>query len=327
MKKFLFYILFFLCLKTQAQQSLQGVVNGWNYIVTTPSGYSSSMAYPTLIFFPGIGEIGTDVNKLKIHGPHSYPGIANDLPGWLIISLQPVTGYPSSAEMNIRLNSLKQIFSIDSDKINLTGLSHGGWCVVTLVQNQNLHARTLLTVEGVQPGNSINFYPDTAALKNFISPYICFEQINDVRNGNVIVTYLNSLRPGQAKFIPTFFGNSGHCCFDFFYGNSSTMPSYFSELNSQNIYQWLIQQNNFTTVSLPQNQTNQIVFIKDFVFQKKSIRFKSSRFSNYKITDAAGRIIMSGLLKPGSNFILLDKISAGIYIFKTYFFIRKFFLQ
>ncbi|HRD44558.1 MAG TPA: hypothetical protein PLN30_12415, partial [Ferruginibacter sp.] len=224
-------------------------------------------------------------NKLKVHGPHAYPGIADDLPGWIIISLQPVTGYPSAGEMNIRLSSLKQLYRIDADKINLTGLSHGGWCAVTLVQNQNMNARTLITVEGVQPGNTTNFYPDTAALHNFISPYLCFEQQNDVRNGAVIVNYLNQLHPGQAKFIPTFFGNSGHCCFGFFYGNASTMPSFFSELSGQTIYQWLIQQNNFTTVSLPTTASTPLPLVKEFLVSQKTIRFKSSRFGTFLVAD------------------------------------------
>jgi len=327
MKKIFIILFFAFALKTSAQSTLQAVVNGWNYIVTTPVGYNANDVYPTLIFFPGIGEIGTDVNKLKIHGPHAYPGIADDLPGWIIISLQPVTAYPSAGEMNIRLNSLKQLYKIDADKINLTGLSHGGWCAVTLVQNQNLNARTLITVQGVQPGNTTNFFPDTAALRNFVAPYLCFEQQNDVRNGSVIVNYLNTLHPGQAKFIPTFFGNSGHCCFGFFYGNASTMPSFFSELSSQTIYLWLIQQNNFTTVSLPVNPAQQLPFVKDFVVSSKIIHLKSSKYGGYLLADLPGRIVLKGNLKPGKNLISLANYPAGIYFFKTYFFTQKIVLQ
>ncbi|HRD44559.1 MAG TPA: hypothetical protein PLN30_12420, partial [Ferruginibacter sp.] len=61
MKKIFIILFFAFALKTSAQSTLQAVVNGWNYIVTTPVGYNANDVYPTLIFFPGIGEIGTDV--------------------------------------------------------------------------------------------------------------------------------------------------------------------------------------------------------------------------------------------------------------------------
>ena len=81
-------------------------------------------------------------------------------------------------------------------------------------------------------------------VKNFTSPYICFEQKNDYRKGDFIVNYLNKKTPGQAQYIVTNFGGGGHCCWGNFYGSGNTAPSKFTELNGKDLYGWLNEQNN-----------------------------------------------------------------------------------
>ena len=227
-----------------SQSTDEGKIEGWNYIATMPLNWDSTKASPALIFFPGLGEIGTNINALKFNGPHAYNGIAAALPNFVIISLQPITAYPSAAEMNKRIDCLKVLYNLDNTRINFTGLSHGGWCTITMVQNQNSPARTITTVEGVQPGDNVTWQPDTAALKNFTSPYICFEQKNDYRKGDFIVNYLNKKTPGQAQYVLTNFGNGGHCCWGNFYGSGNTAPNSFAELNGKTLYAWLNEQNN-----------------------------------------------------------------------------------
>ena len=227
-----------------SQSTDEGKVEGWNYIATIPADWDSTKASPALIFFPGLGEIGTNINALKFNGPHAYNGIAASLPGFIVISLQPITAYPSAAEMNKRIDCLKVLYNLDNTRLHFTGLSHGGWCTITMVQNQNSPARTITTVEGVQPGDNVTWQPDTAALKFFTSPYLCFEQKNDYRKGDMIVNYLNKKLPGQAQYIVTNFGGGGHCCWGNFYGSGNTAPSKFTELNGKDLYGWLNEQNN-----------------------------------------------------------------------------------
>lgn len=226
------------------QSTDEGKVEGWNYIATMPSDWDSTKASPALIFFPGLGEIGTNINLLKANGVHAYNNISAALPGFVVISLQPVTAYPSATEMNKRIDCLKVLYNLDNTRLNFTGLSHGGWCTITMVQNQNSPARTITTVEGVQPGDNVTWQPDTAALKFFTSPYLCFEQKNDYRKGDMIVNYLNKKLPGQAQYIVTNFGGGGHCCWGNFYGSGNTAPSKFTELNGKDLYGWLNEQNN-----------------------------------------------------------------------------------
>ncbi len=227
-----------------------GKVGEWNYIATLPIGYDSLKAYPAIIFFPGLGEIGTDINKLKVNGVHAYNNVATALPGFIIISIQPVNAYPSASEMKSRIDCLKTLYNIDNQRMNFTGLSHGGWCSITAVQWQAMYARTITTVEGVQPGNSQTFQPDTSALINYTSPYICFEQKNDYRKGDMIVNYLNNKIPGQAKYIITNFGGGGHCCWSSFYGAGNAAPNKFVELNGMGLYEWIVEQNNTVVLGI-----------------------------------------------------------------------------
>ena len=101
-----------------------------------PANWDSTKASPALIFFPGLGEIGTNINALKFNGPHAYNGIAAALPNFVIISLQPITAYPSATEMNKRIDCLKVLYNLDNTRLNFTELSHGGWCTITMVKTK-----------------------------------------------------------------------------------------------------------------------------------------------------------------------------------------------
>ena len=86
-----------------AQQTLTQV-NGWNAYVHLPDSYGSgSKSYPTIIFFPGLGEIGTVASKVISQGPGAY--IAQGWNGnvqvdgntveFIVISLQTPNAYPN----------------------------------------------------------------------------------------------------------------------------------------------------------------------------------------------------------------------------------------
>ncbi|MCY7290715.1 MAG: hypothetical protein LH615_00885, partial [Ferruginibacter sp.] len=124
-----------------AQQSLTQI-NGWNAYVHLPAGYStSSITYPTIIFFPGLGEIGTNPNAVISNGPGAY--IAQGWNGnvtvdgatveFIVISLQPPNAYPTENSLGSRIQTIKNSYRVDPDRLYLTGLSHGGWCSSTYI--------------------------------------------------------------------------------------------------------------------------------------------------------------------------------------------------
>src|ERR1043165_141420 len=100
----------FLCcnVSVKSQQSLINV-NGWNAYVHLPWDYSlnPTKSYPTIIFFPGIGEIGTNASLVIANGPGAYIAqgwngnvkVGVDSVKFIIVSLQPPTSYPPESIM------------------------------------------------------------------------------------------------------------------------------------------------------------------------------------------------------------------------------------
>src|SRR6218665_1921465 len=120
--------------KAAAQQTLTQI-NGWNAYVHLPASYESSpgRTYPTIIFFPGLGEVGTNASALIANGPGAY--IAQGWNGnvvvdgntieFIVISLQPPSAYPVESAINTRLQTIKSLYRGDLQRLYLTGLSHG----------------------------------------------------------------------------------------------------------------------------------------------------------------------------------------------------------
>src|ERR1700748_3131739 len=106
-KQLLFTILMLISVSTKCQQSLIQV-NGWNAYVHLPSDYTTSKTYPTIIFFPGAGEIGTNASLVIANGPGAYItqgwngniAIGTDTAKFIVISLQPPSGYPAESLIN-----------------------------------------------------------------------------------------------------------------------------------------------------------------------------------------------------------------------------------
>src|SRR4051794_17275545 len=98
-------------------------INGWNAYIHLPADYNStSKSFPTIIFFPGIGEIGTNAGLVIQNGPGAYITqgwngnvvIDANTVEFIVISLQPPTGYPIESEMNMRIQTLKSLYRIDN---------------------------------------------------------------------------------------------------------------------------------------------------------------------------------------------------------------------
>lgn len=313
MKTILTTLILILTLNLPAQI---GKVAGWNYYATFSGTPQLGKKYPVLIFKPGTGEVGTDINKLVSNGPHRFilDG-GNPLPGWFVISLQPPYLWPNEAQMQIRIDSLKLLFPIDTGRVNLTGLSMGGWCSSTYVSGLQNNINTVITVQGVIPDDN---QPYPQLFSNFKGTgYLCLEQRLDGRGGQAIVNYINFLRPGIATFVETNFGGGGHCCWANFYGGGGLQPSKFNGLT---IYEWLIGKNAFNVVSLPpvNQQTTQkpATFYNDNNF----VYSHYSRPTTYVIYNVAGQAVSKGYIAPGKQKINIAYLPQGVYYFKTNFY-------
>lgn len=253
----------------KAQQSLIQV-NGWNAYVHLPSDYNTSKTYPTIIFFPGTGEVGTNASLVIANGPGAYITqgwngnivIGIDTAKFIVISLQPPATYPVETTINTEIQTLKSLYKIDPKKLYLTGLSEGGWCASTFVTGDPLggpytyasQVAAIVTVEAVKPDDN---QPYPYLFQNFAKSGgkdLCFEQALDGRDGQRVVNELDSVVPNSAQFIQTNFGGGGHCCWSSFYGGGGAQPGNFTLGGiSQNIYQWLARIAISTSASTPAN--------------------------------------------------------------------------
>ena len=253
----------------RAQQSLIQV-NGWNAYVHLPADYSTTTkSYPTIIFFPGLGEIGTTASLVIENGPGAYltqgwdgnVGIGNDSVEFIVISLQPAAAYPAVSFLNTQIQALKSLYRIDNSRLFLTGLSEGGWCCTMFISGDPIggpyvyapQIKAVVNVEGVIPSDNPQFpYSFQSAALNGVR--LCsFEQVDDGRDMPAYTNEMDSTVPNSALLTETDFGDGGHCCWASFFGGQGTIPSTFTlDGISQNIYQWLARQAlGMTTTIIP----------------------------------------------------------------------------
>lgn len=253
---FLLLIQFFNCKTLFAQQTLIDA-NGWNAYVHLPWDYDlNSSTYPTIIFFPGTGEVGSDASKVIANGPGAYitqgwngnVKVGTDSIKFIIISLQPPGQWPVEADLDNRIQLLKSMYRIDNSRLHLTGLSMGGWCSNTYVTGDPYggpyyyanQVATVVEVEGVKPDDN-SPYPDL--FDNFANNggrLLGFEQVNDSRDIQTRVDRMNSTRANSGIFVSTNYGGGGHCCWEQFYGGNGVEPQKFTlDGITQNIYEWM----------------------------------------------------------------------------------------
>jgi hypothetical protein len=243
-------------------------IDGWNAYVHLPSTYNSSTkTYPTIIFFPGTGEVGATASLIINNGPGAYikqgwngnVSVDGTTVEFIVISLQPPAAYPTEPLINQRIQTIKSLYRVDPKRLYLTGLSHGGWCSTTFVTGDPLggpytyasQVAAVVEVQGVVPDDN-KPYPDL--FDNFAKSggkLLGFEQRLDNRGMPTRVNRMNATVPGSAIYVQTNFGTGGHCCWEQFYGGAGVQPGTFSLGGiNQNLYQWMARQS-LKTVTAP----------------------------------------------------------------------------
>lgn len=261
LRKYAHSVLFATCLLMSAtafsQQTLT-TVNGWNAYVHLPWDYNANpgKSYPTIIFIPGIGEVGTNPASLIANGPGAYINqgwngnikVGQDTVKFIVISLQPPSAWPSFASIDDKLSRLRNTYRMDPKKTHLTGLSMGGWASMCFVTGDPLggpyyyasQIATVVSVEGVQASDNAPWPNKFDNMAVYGGKMLNFEQKNDYRKGDVAVARMNTTTPGSAWYIQTNYGGGGHCCWEQFYGGRGVEPNNFIiEGVKQNIYEWM----------------------------------------------------------------------------------------
>jgi len=81
---------------------------------------------PLIVFLHGSGEKGTDVEKVKVHGPFKYLK-THDLDAYVLAPQCPENEYWDAEVLHQLIMKIQKENNIDPNRIYLTGLSMGGW--------------------------------------------------------------------------------------------------------------------------------------------------------------------------------------------------------
>lgn len=87
---------------------------------------STDRRWPLMIFLHGSGERGSDISKVKIHGPPKVADRNPDFPFILISPLLPAEQDWDIAKLDAILAEALATLPVDRSRVYLTGLSRGG---------------------------------------------------------------------------------------------------------------------------------------------------------------------------------------------------------
>lgn len=116
----------------QAGQYPQSEVEdgGYAYQLHLPPGVATAddkdTRWPLLIFLHGSGERGSDIAKVKVHGPPKIADRQKEFPFILVSPLLPADEDWDLAKLDAIVDHVTATLPVDPARIYLTGLSRGG---------------------------------------------------------------------------------------------------------------------------------------------------------------------------------------------------------
>lgn len=104
---------------------------GYEYQLFLPPGVAAAgkrdeARWPLLIFLHGSGERGSDVARVKVHGPPKIADRDPNFPFILVSPLLPAEEDWSLAKLDRILDHVARTLPVDRERVYLTGLSRGG---------------------------------------------------------------------------------------------------------------------------------------------------------------------------------------------------------
>jgi predicted peptidase len=107
------------------------------YLLSLPKEYGEDpdRRWPLLLFLHGAGECGTDLEKVKVHGPPKLIAAGKELPFIVVSPQSPSFGEWWKPEVLIALlDEIEGKYAVDKERVYVTGLSMGGygtWALAT----------------------------------------------------------------------------------------------------------------------------------------------------------------------------------------------------
>ncbi|MEP6711839.1 MAG: hypothetical protein ABJA37_05475 [Ferruginibacter sp.] len=301
-----------------AQQFLT-TIDGWNAYVHLPDDYNDGTGkkYPLICFIPGTGEVGTNASLLLSYGPNRFVASGNTMQFMvngklekpIVISLQPAAIWPSASTINKKLDSVLARYRCDLQRVNLTGLSMGGWAWDNFVDGYNTtytnKITSIVSMSSPEPDNTVSnmrFYAQNGG------SMWSFEGNQDLRGNDKIRDTMNYYVPGSNRY--TLY-SGGHCCWNTFYD-----PTWVE--NGESIYTWMLKQTKLPGYSSPQaNAGNDSTIINAILnlALKGSGNDPNGLTINFAWTKIAGPLA-GNIVNPTSLQTSVSGLATGIYKFE-----------
>jgi predicted peptidase len=98
-----------------------------NYLLYLPKDYEQDgkKEWPLVLFLHGSGESGTNLEKVKVHGPPKLIAAGKDFPCIVVSPQARQLGWEPGA-LHALLDEITGTYKVDKDRIYVTGLSMGG---------------------------------------------------------------------------------------------------------------------------------------------------------------------------------------------------------
>lgn len=179
---------------------------------------------PLIVFLHGSGEKGTDIEKVKVHGPFKYLK-THELDAYILAPQCPENEYWNDEVLYRLILKIQKENNIDSNRIYLTGLSMGGWGAWNLAF---AHPETFAAF--VPIAGFVDRVPmiEDCKIKN-IPTRIFHGLLDDVVNVDYAITIYKKLKTCNANVELTIFDDAGHDSWSKVYDN-------------QEIYDWMFKQ-------------------------------------------------------------------------------------
>lgn len=113
--------------KQQPQRFERVVKVTMDYLLYLPKDYAEKPSWPLLLFLHGAGERGSDLERVKLHGPPKLIASGKEFP-FIVVSPQcPSDRWWKPDDLLVLLDEIGEKYKVDKDRVYVTGLSMGGF--------------------------------------------------------------------------------------------------------------------------------------------------------------------------------------------------------
>ena len=200
------------------------ITNTFNYGYILNKPKDVKIKKPLIVFLHGSGEKGTDLEKVKTHGPLKY-NKNNNLDAYILAPQCPENTYWDSESLHQLIQKIIKENSIDRNRIYLTGLSMGGWGAWNLAFSHPETFAALVPICGF-----VDRVPMIENCKIADIPTRIFHGLlDDVVDVQYAISIYKKLKPCSKYIELTIFDDANHDSWSRVYDNSK-------------IYDWLFLQ-------------------------------------------------------------------------------------